>query len=140
MNTSRPIPQSGVLPYRMEGQDFRLMVIRSSDGLRWGIPKGMVEPAMSPLESAIKEAYEEAGILGKVCERSIGMYAYQKDTRLCEVELFVMEVVEELPQWPEMYRKRIWVSPEEAANLVSNSELARHLRTLPSLVKVLPIS
>ena len=53
--------QSGVLPYRVEGGVMRVLLITSQGGRRWVIPKGIVEPGLSAVVSAAKEALEEAG-------------------------------------------------------------------------------
>jgi 8-oxo-dGTP pyrophosphatase MutT (NUDIX family) len=60
------VEQSGVIPYRIENGQIEVMVITSSTGKRWVIPKGLIEPDMTPQDSAAKEAWEEAGLLGKV--------------------------------------------------------------------------
>ena len=54
--------QSGVIPVL----DNRLVLITSRKSERWIIPKGYVEKGLSPSESAAKEAYEEAGLIGVV--------------------------------------------------------------------------
>ena len=52
----RMIPQSGVIPYRVREGQVEVLVITSSDGLRWVVPKGLVEPGMTAADSAAKEA------------------------------------------------------------------------------------
>jgi 8-oxo-dGTP pyrophosphatase MutT (NUDIX family) len=55
-----------VIPYRIRDGKIEVMLITSSTRKRWIIPKGMIEPDMTPQDSAAKEAWEEAGIIGQV--------------------------------------------------------------------------
>ena len=65
--------QSGVIPVL----DGRLVLITSRKSERWIIPKGYVEKGLSPAESAAKEAYEEAGLIGLVHHKEAGKYRYR---------------------------------------------------------------
>jgi len=60
------VERSGVIPYGRRDGAVEVLLITSSDGQHWVIPKGVIEPGMSAAESAAKEAYEEAGIRGRV--------------------------------------------------------------------------
>ena len=123
--------QSGVIPYRRREDLVDALLITSSDGRRWGIPIGMVEPNMTPAESAAKEAFEEAGIKGRVHLESVGAYSYEKWGGTCRVEVFLMEVEEESDVWPEMeLRKRQWVSTAEAVERVQEPGLKKMLATV----------
>ena len=64
--------QSSVIPYRIHEGRPEIMVISSRKGKHWIVPKGIVEPDLSPADSAAKEAFEEAGIAGKASGSSIG--------------------------------------------------------------------
>ncbi|MBT3290352.1 MAG: NUDIX domain-containing protein, partial [Victivallales bacterium] len=58
------IPQAAALPFRWEVSGLRVLVITSSSGNSWVVPKGHVEIRETPLETACKEAEEEAGVRG----------------------------------------------------------------------------
>ncbi|GJQ62446.1 MAG: NUDIX hydrolase [Melioribacteraceae bacterium] len=117
--------QSGVIPYKIENNELKVLLITSRKGKKWKIPKGIVEPALSPSDSAAKEAFEEAGILGKVDKAEIGSYKYFKWGGEISVSLFAMKVERELDTWEEDFRHRKWVTPEEAVVLVEETELRR---------------
>ncbi len=122
--------QSGVIPYRRSDTGLEVLLITTRKRKRWIIPKGVVEPHLSPRESAGMEAYEEAGIRGRTTDRSLGSYSYDKWGGVCTVEVFVMKVDEVLDDWPESFRKRKWVTPLEAADMVREEKLAGLLRSL----------
>ena len=129
--------QSAVLPYRRRDDDLEVLVVTSRKGSRWVIPKGIVEPGMTAAASAAKEAMEEAGVEGRVANRSLGKYRYRKWGGTCEVEVFAMEVTTELEDWPEShFRRRAWVSPEAAVERLDHPKLRKLLRRLPGAVSV----
>jgi phosphohistidine phosphatase len=58
--------QSAVIAYRRRPRGVEVLLITSRKGTRWVLPKGVVEPGLSPATSAAKEALEEAGVRGTV--------------------------------------------------------------------------
>jgi 8-oxo-dGTP pyrophosphatase MutT (NUDIX family) len=75
---SMRIPQSAALPYRRGRRGLEVLLITSRETRRWVLPKGGIMPGMTPYESAAEEAFEEAGIAGRVDRRCIGVYGYRK--------------------------------------------------------------
>ncbi|WP_293124369.1 NUDIX hydrolase [Microcoleus sp. bin38.metabat.b11b12b14.051] len=127
------VEQSAVIPYRIQNGQIEVMVITSSTGKRWVIPKGLIEPDMTPQDSAAKEAWEEAGLLGKVFPDLLGTYEYQKSGYICQVEVFLLQVQTVLENWPEAScRKRQWVSIPKAIKRVNEPELKQILADLPN--------
>jgi 8-oxo-dGTP pyrophosphatase MutT (NUDIX family) len=123
------IAQSGVIPYRIRAGQMEIALVTASSGPHWTIPKGHIEPDLSPEDSAAKEAYEESGLLGSVHGRPLGSYVYEKRGRWRRVEVFALEVEKELKRWPEMLlRKRQWMTVEEAAARVKSAELSGCIR------------
>lgn len=59
------------------------------------LPKGVVDPGMTPPASAIEEAWEEAGIEGLVDETPLGTDDYEKWGGTCTVEVFAITAVTE---------------------------------------------
>jgi 8-oxo-dGTP pyrophosphatase MutT (NUDIX family) len=127
------VEQSAVIPYRIQNGQIEVMVITSSTGKRWVIPKGLIEPDMTPQDSAAKEAWEEAGLLGKVFPDLLGTYEYQKSGYTCQVEVFLLQVQTVLEKWPEAScRKRQWVSIPKAIKRVNEPELKLIFANLPN--------
>ena len=128
--------QSGAIPYRRVGPGIEVLLITSSDGSRWIIPKGIIEPNMSAADSAAKEAVEEAGLVGHVSAQPIGEFTYSKWGGTCHVEVFALEVVQEMESWPESnVRKREWLSLEEACKRISDGNLRALLARIPSHIE-----
>ena len=126
------IAQSAVLPYRTKGKDLEFLLITSHGSGRWVLPKGHLEPQMTPKESAVKEAFEEAGVNGKVSQDALGHYTYTKDAEpgglSYRVEVFAMHVNYTLDSWPEVdSRTRQWMTPKRAAASVDEKALRKLL-------------
>lgn len=132
----KKLRQCAALPLsEAAGQPVVLLVTTRGAG-RWVIPKGWAEPELPPHALAAREAFEEAGILGRAAETPIGAYTYRKRLpngrrALCAVEVYALQVEGFASAWPEMGQRRTrWATPEEAAALVEEPELAGLLRGL----------
>ena len=125
-NTDRDklYPQSAVIPFQIKNKGLKVLIITSIKTKQWIFPKGIVEQHLTPQQSALQEAFEEAGIQGEIINNSIGVYSYQKWGGICEVVVFPMHVTRELSNWPEAgLRKRKWVTIDEALTLITKAEL-----------------
>ena len=115
--------QSAVLPYRIREGQVEILLITSRRKKRWVLPKGVVEPGLSPADSAVKEAWEEAGLQGTVSSQRMGSYEYDKWGGVCSVQVFPMLVDHLAETWPESHRDRKWFEVAEAASRVDEPEL-----------------
>ena len=135
------IRQSGVIPFRITPGGLEVLLITTSAGRsagepRWTIPKGTVEPDLQPDESAVKEAFEEAGVVGSLLSPSVGSYEYDKCGSPCRVEVFLLEVEETLEEWPESsLRDRKWSSWQEARSAVNFDDLRDLIARLPQFLE-----
>ena len=121
--------QSAAIPYRRVDGDLEVLLVTSVRRGHWIVPKGVVERNMTAPESACKEAWEEAGVDGKISRQAVGSYEYQKWGDTCTVAVFLLEVKSEEDDWPERkVRRRRWMSFGKAAKVVDNPELAEILR------------
>ena len=126
----KPYRQFGALPFRWSRNGaLRVMLVTTRGRKRWMVPKGWPIPGLAPHESAAREAFEEAGLVGWVHPEMIGSFRYSK--RLgsgrqvrCTVEVFPLHVDHQRPHWLEKgERETRWVSAKKAANLVSEPDL-----------------
>lgn len=121
--------QYGALCYRRTRSDVEFMVITSRDTRRWVIPKGWPIKGKAPHEVVANEAFEEAGVRGKVKKKALGYFTYLKrldDGRgvLCSVQVHAMKVKGHIADFPEKGQRKVdWVSSSEAAARVSEPEL-----------------
>jgi 8-oxo-dGTP pyrophosphatase MutT (NUDIX family) len=98
------------------------------------VPKGWPKSGLPPYRTAQEEAFEEAGVVGKVREKDVGSYTYEKilkdGTRVdCVVRVYPLQVSEQRERWPEKNQRRtLWYEPSEAVNLVQEPSLRRVIR------------
>lgn len=129
--------QSGVIPYRITKNSMEILLITSIGKKNWIIPKGYVEYNLTPFESAKKEAYEEAGILGSNETIEMGSFKLKKASGICTIKIYSMEVQEVLDDYPDMnVRKRKWFTPEEAIEKISIPQIIEMIKELNSKLKV----
>jgi 8-oxo-dGTP pyrophosphatase MutT (NUDIX family) len=126
--------QSGVIPYRRRRGQVEVLLITSRKRRRWVIPKGIVETPLCPADSAAKEAWEEAGILGQVIQPPLGTYEYNKWGGTCYVEVFLFQVESVMESWPEEWRDRQWLSLNEAAGRVDEADLKQMILAVPAVI------
>lgn len=128
--------QSGIIPFRHAGDHIEILLITNKKKDKWGIPKGLVEAKLSASESAQKEAFEEAGIYGKIYKPALGKYSIKKWEGKCRIKVFAMEVTQVLDNWPEdILRKRQWYTVDEAAGMVKNKKLQAMIHGLPEYLE-----
>lgn len=124
--------QAGAIPYRMADNTIEVLLISTSSGKHFTIPKGLIDPGFSATETALNESYEEAGIYGRLLTPVIGTYGFKKWGGRCEVEVFVLEVTRILDRWPEEWkRRRIWTEFRQAARQVKYPGLGALILKLP---------
>jgi len=112
--------QAGSFPVRRTDGMLEVCLIRKREKDGWGIPKGIIDPGNSAEATAMIEAYEEAGIEGRLLGR-VGTYRFEKwGTRLLVV-VYVLHVLEEHDDWQEArIRERQWMPFDQAASLLEN--------------------
>jgi 8-oxo-dGTP pyrophosphatase MutT (NUDIX family) len=127
---------SGVIPYRKNEGGLEILLITSINKQKWIIPKGYVEFNLSPFESAKKEAFEEAGIIGSNETIELGTIAIKKDLGVTHMKIFSMEVIKILEDYPEKeLRKRKWFNTEEASLKVTIAEIPAMIASLQNKIK-----
>lgn len=121
--------QFAALCYRIKNDKVQFCLITSRRSKRWIVPKGWPMDGETPTEAAATEAFEEAGLKGKILARPIGVFSYYKvrseDELPCIAVVYPMLVKTVLRTWPEKKeRTRKWVSRKKAAAMVDDPELS----------------
>ena len=131
-----PRVQFAALPWRRSAAgDVEVLLITSRETRRWVIPKGWPSRGSSSAQSAAREAFEEAGVLGKIGKRPLGAFSYDKrlkSNRLqhVRVAVFGLQVEREMANYPELgQREKLWLPAAEAARRVDEPELMVLLAT-----------
>ncbi len=121
--------RSGTVPYLVEDDGtVRVMLVTPSGGGAWMLPKGNIEKNMTTYESAAKEAFEEAGVIGTCDPVMLGAYKFKQSQF---VQIFPLRITRILDQWEETEkRSRFLFKLEKAERIVDSEDIRSVLRKL----------
>jgi 8-oxo-dGTP pyrophosphatase MutT (NUDIX family) len=128
--------QYGAICWRSAENGIDVLLISSRETGRWVIPKGWPIKGISAAASAAREAWEEAGVEGKLCDTCLGVFSYDKvmpeDQAIpCAVSIFGLRVEKLSRRYPEQHqRRRKWFAARDAAGLVAEPGLSALLLAL----------
>jgi 8-oxo-dGTP pyrophosphatase MutT (NUDIX family) len=129
------VHQAAAIPFCRREDGVYLCLIRRRESKFWGIPKGFIDPGDTREETALNEAWEEAGLRGELIGDAIGTYQYVKFRAKLSVAVYVMEVQAEEPVWQEAkLRERRWHPLEQAVALLAGHPVQPLLDRLTEIV------
>ncbi len=109
--------QAAAIPFRQRSQKIEFCLVKSSSG-RWIFPKGSINSKYDYAETALNEAFEEAGLHGQIIGKPLGYYNIEKESGSFYVVAVLMKVSKADPSWKEdSWRERRWASPKDAFKL-----------------------
>ena len=127
---TKAMAQNAALCFRVtKKRGAEVLLVTSRDTGRWVIPKGWPMKGKSGAECALQEAFEEAGVEGRLVADTVGIFSYDKvmdDGTLqpCVVSVYPVAVARLKSNFPERgQRDRRWFSPQKAARKVAEPEL-----------------
>ena len=127
--------QVAALCWRMGKSGLEVLLITSLNSKRWILPKGWPEADLTGAENAAREAFEEAGVTGRIAAHPVGHYHYLKEKREgtgmpVRVDVFALAVTKQLDDWPEKgLRTLAWMPLNEAIVRVSEPGVRQVLKT-----------
>jgi 8-oxo-dGTP pyrophosphatase MutT (NUDIX family) len=104
--------------YRVHRRELEFLLVRTRNG-PWTFPKGGVDQDASNANAAAREAYEQAGVKGRVENTPFVSYLHCKRTRLraCRrvvlVDAYLCEVIRLVPP-QELHRDPTWFCAAKA--------------------------
>jgi 8-oxo-dGTP pyrophosphatase MutT (NUDIX family) len=107
------VSQAGAVVFRTDGGSVRILLVRSrkNPGV-WVFPKGHVEAGESHADAALREAGEEAGILGTLVGPVGPTLAFRSGDESVAVKYYLVHLTADAAS-PEG-REKAWLSPGEA--------------------------
>jgi 8-oxo-dGTP pyrophosphatase MutT (NUDIX family) len=113
--------QVAAVCFRIRRRGIEFLLVQTRGG-RWIFPKGGVEPGLTPAQSAALEAFEEAGVHGRMeaiafaryfRRRPVGTDGMIADPDVSAINAYLCEVFRlEKPQ--ESNRNPTWLTPEKS--------------------------
>jgi 8-oxo-dGTP pyrophosphatase MutT (NUDIX family) len=122
--------QIAALPVQFaDDGSLRLYLVTSRGGGRWIIPKGNPIPGLAPHEVAAQEAFEEAGLVGKVMPVCVGTFEFDRTRRIegskCLIDVYPMFVEKQLNKFDEQRQRRVLrCDLKTALSMVTSQPLA----------------
>lgn len=122
-----PIQESGAIVVRPDADAPRVLLVTAKrNPAHWIFPKGHIEPGERPEAAALREAREEAGVIGRIIAPA-GMIEYRLLGDTIQVQYFLVELEQE--EGPtEAGRWRLWCRLEEALERLTFEDTRRLLR------------
>ena len=113
-----------------------VLLVTSRGSGRWILPKGWPMAGRSLAQAAAREAWEEAGVRGRVEHTPIGSFAAEKLTGgglalPCRITVFRLHCSAQADGFPEAGQRTLrWLPPQDAAGMVREPELRALLAAL----------
>ena len=125
----RRCEQVAAVCFRVRGSDIEFLLVQTRKG-RWIFPKGGAEPGLTHAQAAALEAFEEAGVHGRMEEASFTGYVQRKRGRMrgvteLSVSAHLCEVLRLVPP-PELNRNPTWFSAEKAKRRLRKDRAQDH--------------
>ena len=73
---ARVLRKAAVIPYRIRKKRVEVALVTTANGTGWIVPKGSVGEGELAGDAAIREAEEEAGLLGVLPRKPLGCYRH----------------------------------------------------------------
>lgn len=121
---------------RVADGEIEVLLVTSRDTGRWIIPKGWPMKGKKPHRAAAIEAWEEAGVTGKVRKKAFGYFTYLKGMKDGSVPVSAAVYLLRVDKLDDAFqekgqRQREWMNYSEAARRVREPELKSMLLGLP---------
>ncbi|KAJ8553503.1 hypothetical protein K7X08_024181 [Anisodus acutangulus] len=116
--------------------DLEFLLISSQKSPRWMFPKGGWETDEALEDAALRETFEESGVIGDVeVQEFLGTWSFKSKSQgtFHEGHMFPLLVTEELDDWPEKtVRERLWLKFSEAREVCFHSWMKEALDVFAS--------
>ena len=107
----RRIAQAGAVVVRLDGAEPQYLLVKARRDPRvWIFPKGHIEDGETAEETALREAQEEAGVLGRIIA-PLGALEFESGIGPLHVEYFLVELLGDAG-WSEQ-RPFVWGTYDE---------------------------
>ncbi|HLH09277.1 MAG TPA: NUDIX domain-containing protein [Terriglobales bacterium] len=118
--------------YRWTGLELEFLLVNTGSG-KWTFPKGSIEPHLTAAESAAMEAFEEAGVRGRISDQHFDCYLHDKGNAEHLVAAYLMQV-RQIFQPQEPHRNPTWFSADEAKRKLAKRRSGKYAQELQRVI------
>lgn len=123
---SGPTPtHAGAVTFREQNEHPLFLIVSSSTGADWVLPKGHLEPGETPEAAALRELKEEAGVTGEILDR-LSQERFEKANEEVLVQYFLVRALSSAEG--EERRSLRWEDLEAALQSLTFEEARNPLR------------
>jgi len=133
--------QVAAVCYRRQGEVIEFLLVNTNGGGKWTFPKGTPQNGISHSQAAEREAWEEAGVRGRIEPRHFHLYLHSKGVfwkppgvREFVIKAFLMEV-EQLEPGHEPERNPTWFSPEDAKKTLAKGREVKYAQEMQVVIE-----
>lgn len=83
------LTHAGALVFRGSDSQILYLVVSSSDGANWVLPKGHIDPGETPETASLRELQEEAGVVGEIVGRLSAQH-FRKADKAVDIQYFLV--------------------------------------------------
>jgi 8-oxo-dGTP pyrophosphatase MutT (NUDIX family) len=122
--------QVAAVCFRVRKGEIEFLLVRTRGSGRWTFPKGSAEPGLTHAQAAALEAFEEAGVHGRIEEASFARYVPRRSSvdrsagKEVAINAHLCEVMRLSPP-QESNRSRTWFSVEDARKSLREGRASR---------------
>lgn len=110
--------QSMAVCYRLKEGEIEFLLVKNKEGNRRIFPKGAIKKGEMPWLTAVRESFEEAGVLGEATHEPLTIFPFTKKGKVRMVEAYLIRVGTTVEKH-EKNRDPKWFTPEEAQQQLS---------------------
>jgi len=128
----KKLTHAGCVVFQEKGSRRTYLIVTSSSGKHWVLPKGHIEKGETPRKAALRELREEAGVVGKIIQPGPTQSYARKDKEII-VQYFVVRFGKSVE--PDEDRTLRWETQKKALELLSFDEAKMALRESLKLMR-----
>lgn len=123
--TVKHLTHAGCVVYRNDKDRVRFLVISSSTGEHWVLPKGHIDPGETPETTALRELEEETGVVGEII-RPLSVQSLNINGRKIVIQYFLVHMTGMTEA--QENRELLWLELKDAREKLSFAETQNALK------------
>ncbi len=126
------LTHAGCIVFQVKGKRKSYLVVSSSTGKHWILPKGHIEKGETPRKAALRELREETGVVGKIIQTGLTQSYSMKDENVV-VQYYIVRFTKTTKA--DENRALRWESQKKALEILSFDEAKKALRESVKLIR-----